>query len=113
VEVSVSAATGGRCGAAIVADAQKGINRTTLAVFDAESGAVLSRGELGPSATFDTGSRGLAWVDGGRSLLVGDRARAANGYPVHRFEREEGCQLRRVDDAIVIGQKPIALREVP
>jgi hypothetical protein len=107
VEVAVS----GRCGAAIVADARKGINATSLAAFDATTGAVVARTILGPSETFDAGLRGLAWT--GASLLVGDRARAADGYPVHRLDRDDACNLHVTRDEIFVAQKPISVRPLP
>jgi hypothetical protein len=109
VEVAVS----GGCGAAILADARKGINATSLAAFDAATGAVVARSVLGPSETFDSGLRGLAWVEDGRALLVGDRRRGGDGYPVHRLERDDACNLALAGDAIFVPQKPISVRAVP
>jgi hypothetical protein len=108
VEVAVT----GACGAAILADARKDINATSLAAFDAKTGAVLARAVLGPSETFDAGYRGLAWVEGGRALLVGDRKRAASGYPVHRLERDDACNLQMSPDTIFVGQKPVGVRAI-
>jgi hypothetical protein len=107
VEVAVS----GPCGAAILADAQKGINATSLASFDANTGAIVARAVLGPSDTFDAGFRGLAWA--GKTLMVGDRKRAENGYAVHRLDRDDACALHLLPDAIFVAQKPISVRPLP
>lgn len=102
------------CGAAIVADASSNLNRTSLAIFDPETGEVLTRTLLGPTDGFDL--QGLAWIpaSGGKPerLLVGDRrASAGRGYPIHVFEREgAACGLRATEDSTFVPQKPIALR---
>jgi hypothetical protein len=102
----------GRCGIAILADATPTINRTSLATFDAETGAVLAKNVIGPSETFDLGLRGLAWTFGGRVLLVGDRARQKDGYPIHAFEPDDACTLHALPDKIYVGQKPVSVRSV-
>jgi hypothetical protein len=103
----------GRCGAAILADATPTLNKTRLATFDAVTGAVLARDVIGPSESFDKGLRGLAWVSGGRVLLVGDRSRQGKGYPVHAFTRDDDCTLHATTDLVFVGQKPISVRAVP
>ena len=102
----------GRCGVAILADATPTVNRTSLATFDAQTGAVLAKNVIGPSESFDKGIRGLAWANGGRTLLVGDRARQDKGYPIHAFEPDDACRLRALPDTIFVGQKPVSVRAV-
>ena len=102
----------GRCGVAILADATPTLNKTRLATFDAETGAVLARAVIGASESFDKGLRGLAWVSGGSVLLVGDRNRQEKGYPVHAFTRDDACNLHVTPDLIFVGQKPISVRAV-
>ena len=101
----------GRCGAAILADAVATVNATSLATFDAETGAVLAKDVIGKSETFDLGLRGLAWVNDGRVLLVGDRKRAGDaGYPVHAFAPDDACNLHALPDSIFLAQKPVSVR---
>jgi hypothetical protein len=101
-----------RCGVVILADATPTVNRTSLATFDAQTGAVLAKNVIGPSETFDKGLRGLAWASSGRVLLVGDRARQDAGYPIHAFERDDACILHALPDVIFVGQKPVSVRTV-
>ncbi len=101
----------GRCGAVIVADADPILNRTSLATFDAASGAVLAKNILGPSESFEKGLRGLAWVSDGAVLLVGDRNPQGDGlYAVHAFRRDDACALHALPDGIFVHQKPISVR---
>ncbi len=102
----------GRCGVAILADATPTVNRTSLATFDVQTGAVLDKAVIGPSETFDKGLRGLAWTAGGRVLLVGDRARQPAGYPIHAFEKVDACTLHALPDTIFVGQKPVSVRSL-
>jgi hypothetical protein len=106
VEVAVT----GRCGAVLIADASAD-NRVALATFDADTGAVLATNVVGQwSADFDTGLRGLGWIEGGTVLLVGDRAPAGALYPIHAFERDDACGLHAREDRIFVRQKPIAVK---
>jgi hypothetical protein len=104
VEVAVSE----RCGAVLLADSSAD-NRVSLAMVDAESGAVLARDLAGPSASFDAGLRGIAWVRSGRVLLAGDRTRTERGYPIHAFSRDDACRLTKLDDRIFVSQPPLSL----
>ncbi len=99
-----------RCGAVVLADATPTLNRTSLATFDAQTGAVLAKNVIGPSESFDKGIRGLAWVQNGRVLLVGDRTPIDRGYAVHAFERDDACVLHALPDEIFVRQKPISVR---
>jgi hypothetical protein len=105
-EVAVS----GGCGAAILADATPTLNRTSLATFDAKTGAVLAKNVIGLSETFDKGLRGLTWARGGRVLFVGDRAVQDRGYAVHAFERDDMCNLHALPDQAFVRQKPVSVR---
>lgn len=104
---AVEVAVQGACGAAIVADASSK-NATALVTFDAKSGRVLAPAARPVARTDDFDLRGLAWRDG--ALLVGDRRRAAAGFPVRVFERSAACELRERPDSVPISQKPIAIR---
>jgi streptogramin lyase len=99
-EVDVS----GGCGAAIVADASA-VNATSLALFDATSGAVLTPSSASPLATPGFDLEGLGWVGG--AMLVGDRTRASSGYPVHVFDG--ACAPVERADAVFLPLPPIAL----
>lgn len=99
-------AVAGSCGAAIVAGPAENVNPTTLVLFDATTGAVLSR-PFGPTPGYDL--QGLAWR--GRALYVGDRRAGGGGYPVHVFERAaEGCALANTGRTIDVPLAPVALR---
>jgi hypothetical protein len=103
-EVAVS----GRCGAAIVADATPNVNATSLAVFDAATGAVIASGTRSPLRTDQFDLQGLVWK--GDSLLVGDRRRTATGYPVHVFDVGPSCSLIERGGALVLPLPPVAFR---
>jgi hypothetical protein len=108
-EVALSA--DGACGAAIVADATPGKNRTSLVTFDARTGAVLapaSAAVLGPTDNYDL--EGLAWKGG--ALFVGDRRAAPSFYRVHVFDRTGACTLTERPAVVALPQKPVALRAV-
>jgi hypothetical protein len=97
------------CGAAIVAGPQPTVNPTSVVTFDPDSGKLLTplaAPLLGPSAGYDL--YGLTWR--GDKLYVGDRRRGANGYPIHVFQRTEGCTLTSIPGTIDLTQAPIALR---
>lgn len=96
------------CGVAIVAGPEAGANPTWLVTFDPETGRILSGKEntvLGPTPNYDL--RGLAWQ--GDTLYVGDRRRGGAGYPVHVFERKDGCVLVDTARTIDLPLSPVAL----
>ena len=95
-----------KCGAAIVADPTPNVNRTSVVMFDAASGQVLAKNVVGPTEGFDLST--LAWR--GNLLLVGDRRRAAGGFPIHVFEATDACALTLRPDTIFVSQKPVAVR---
>lgn len=97
----------GGCGAAIVADATLA-NATSLVLFDPNTGAVIASGARSPLATDNYDLQGLAWKDG--ALLVGDRRRAATGFPVHVFEVTPSCVATERADAPALPLPPVALR---
>jgi hypothetical protein len=107
VEVAVS----GSCGAAIVADATL-VNATSLVTFDASSGAPIAAAAQSPLSTDGPNGgfylQGVAWLDGG--LFVGDRRRAADGFPVHSFSASAACVLTLQPDTIFLPQEPVAVR---
>jgi streptogramin lyase len=107
-EVSVSAG----CGAAIVADATSA-NATALVTFDPASGAVRLDASHSPLSTAGAGGgfflEGLTWLNG--SLLIGDRRRAADGYPVHRLAAD-ACTLTAQPDSIFLPLPAVAVRPV-
>lgn len=101
-------AVAGRCGAAIVADPTPNVNATSLAVFDTTTGAVIASGSRSPLRTDQFDLQGLVWKGG--SLLVGDRRRAATGYPVHVFDVGPACSLVERAGALFLPLPPIAFR---
>jgi hypothetical protein len=101
-EVAVSAG----CGAAIVADATHNVNATSLATFDPAAGTVLTPASASPLATTAYDLQGLQWAAG--ALLVGDRRRAAAGYPVHAFDVTQ-CVAASRPDAVFLPLPPVAL----
>jgi len=105
--VSEVAVTDG-CAAAIVADPTKDINATSLVTFDPNTGKVHTNAttSLLKSAGFDL--EGLAFTQG--TLYVGDRRRAATGYPIHAFSVGAGCALSLLPDTLFSPQKPVAIR---
>lgn len=105
-EVAVS----GTCGSAIVADATA-VNATSLATFDPTGGQVLLGAGRSPLTTAGFDLQGLTWAGG--SLLLGDRRRAATGYPVHAFTTSAVCALQQRPDAIFLPSPPVTLRPVP
>ena len=92
------------CGIAIVADATPNVNATSLALFDPGSGSVLASATASPLATGGFDLEGLAWSGG--ALLVGDRRRASNGYPVHAFDG--ACAPVERADTVFLPLPPIA-----
>jgi hypothetical protein len=103
----------GSCGVAIVADATS-VNATSLVTFDPGSGASIASAARSPLATTGAGGgfdlNGLAWVGG--EVLVGDRRRAANGYPVHDLHPANACNLTLRQDAIFLPLPPVSVRAV-
>jgi streptogramin lyase len=101
-EVAVS----GACGVAIVAGPTV-VNATSLASFDAATGAAIAPPGL---ATSGYDLQGLTWLDGG--VFVGDRRRAAGGYPVHALQLARGtpCSFNIQPDDIFLPQMPVAVR---
>lgn len=95
-----------KCGAAIVADPTTNVNRTSVVVFDPQSGRVIAKNVFGPTEGFDLSS--LAWK--GNLLLIGDRRRAAEGFPIHVLEATDTCTLTPRPDKIFVSQKPVAVR---
>jgi hypothetical protein len=97
------------CGAAIVADATPSVNATALVTFDPDTGAIVTSLAASPLKTDGFDLLAIAWKDD--VLLVGDRRRAASGYPIHAFQRKPGtCALTPLPDRIFVAQKPIVLR---
>ena len=80
------------------------VNATSLALFDPGSGSVLASGAASPLATDGFDLEGLAWAGG--ALLVGDRRRVSNGYPVHAFDG--ACSPVERADAVFLPLPPIA-----
>jgi streptogramin lyase len=105
-EIAVS----GACGSAIVADATA-VNATSLATFDPTRGQVLLGAGRSPLTTAGFDLQGLTWASG--TLLLGDRRRAATGYPVHAFTASAACALQQRPDAIFLPSPPVTLRPVP
>jgi hypothetical protein len=92
------------CGVAIVADATPNVNATSLALFDPGSGSVVATAAVSPLATDGFDLEGLAWSGG--ALLVGDRRRAPDGYPVHAFDG--ACSPLERSDTVFLPLPPIA-----
>jgi hypothetical protein len=101
----------GACGAAIVADATAA-NGTSVVTFDPASGAPIAPAARSPLSTAGVGGgfdlEGSVWLDG--ALLVGDRRRAPNGYPVHSLRASATCDLALQPDVIFLPQPPVAVR---
>ena len=109
VAISPEAADGALCGVAIVADATPGVNRTSLVTFDARSGTVLTDAAHAVLGTDGFDLEGLTWR--GQTLLVGDRRAAPGGFPVHAFDRADGCAVvERKEPVVYLPQKPVAFR---
>lgn len=102
-EVGVS----GACGVAIVADTTTA-NATSLVTFNASTGAPILPASRSPLATEGYDLWGLAFVSD--TLLVGDRRRAANGYPIHVFDMAADCTLSERRNAIFLPLPPVAIR---
>jgi len=46
-------------------------------------------------------------------MSVGDRRRAASGYPVHVFDASASCALTERCDAVFLPLPPVGVRVVP
>jgi hypothetical protein len=101
-EVAVS----GSCGSAIVADATT-VNATSLVTFNAATGALILPAANSPFATAGFDLQGLTWVGG--ELLLGDRRRAATGYPVHAFAASAACALAAQPDVVFLPSPPVTV----
>jgi hypothetical protein len=101
-EVAVS----GGCGVAIVADPTS-VNATRLVTFDPATGQPIAAGSASPLATDGFDLAGLAWVQG--ALLVGDRRRASQGYPVDIFDATSTCTLSQRPGAVFLPLPPVAV----
>lgn len=104
----------GACGAAVVADATL-VNATSLVTFDPSSGAPIAQAAQSPLSTTGVGGgfflEGTVWLDG--DLYVGDRRRAANGYPLHGLHANAACDLTLQPDVVFLPQPPVAVRAPP
>lgn len=98
------------CGAAIVAGPDPNRNPTSVVTFDPQSGEILASMAaplVGPTDGYDL--YGITWR--GDRLYVGDRRRdGKSGFPVHVFDRGQGCTLTPSDATLFLDQAPIALR---
>jgi hypothetical protein len=103
-------AVSGSCGSAIVADATT-VNATSLVTFDAVTGVPIVPAAHSPFPTTGFDLQGLMWVSG--ELLLGDRRRAATGYPVHAFAPSAACALVAGPDTIFLPSPPIAVLPLP
>lgn len=106
-EVAVS----GPCGAAIVAGPTMNVNPTALVAFDPTTGSPQSGGAGALLATPGFDLEGLAWVSG--DLLVGDRQRGTNGYPVHDFAVTTACGFSERNSGLVLPLPPVAIAPAP
>jgi hypothetical protein len=102
-EVAVS----GTCAVAIVADPTS-VNATSLVTVDLASGDVRSPVANSPLSTAGYDLEGLEVVGG--DVMVGDRRRAASGYPVHVFDMDDACDLAP-SDTLTLAQPPVAIRQ--
>jgi hypothetical protein len=100
-------AVAGSCAAAIVAGPATNVNPTALVAFDPGTGVPQSTVSGSPLATPGFDLEGLAWVNG--DLLVGDRQRGANGYPVHDFAITAACALTERSEGLVLPLPPVAI----
>lgn len=95
------------CAAAIVADATK-VNATALVTFDPITGNIHTTAAASPLRSAGYDLEGLTFADG--VLYVGDRRRAATGYPIHAFAVGADCTLSARPDTLFLPQKPVAIR---
>lgn len=104
-------AVSGSCGTALVADPTPNVNATSLVTFDASTGAAIAPASRSPLVTAGFDLEGLSWVGG--DLLVGDRRRAAAGYPIHVFAGNAACTLMERTNPLFVPMKPVAVLPVP
>jgi hypothetical protein len=104
-------AVAGSCAAAIIAGPTTNVNPTALITFDPTTGMPLSTVSDSPLATPGFDLEGLAWVSG--DLLVGDRQRGSDGYPVHDFAATAACALTERDNALLLPLPPVAISPFP
>jgi hypothetical protein len=102
-------AVGPGCAAAIVASGDVNVNATSLVAFDPAGGAVVTPAVSTPLGTPGFDLEGLAWVAG--AFAVGDRRRAAGGYPVHVFDAPR-CIFTPRDDDVFLPLPPVGVRPV-
>ncbi len=95
------------CAAAIVADSTK-VNATSLVTFDPITGNIHTTAATSPLKSAGYDLEGLAFTDA--TLYVGDRRRAASGYPIHAFTVGADCTLSARPDTLFSPQKPVAIR---
>jgi len=98
------------CGAAIVADATRNVNATSLVTFDPTTGRVVAPAARAALATQGFDLEGLDWVAG--ALVLGDRRRVAAGYPVHTLDATSECALVQRPDVVFLPLPPVGLRAV-
>ncbi|HEX8794703.1 MAG TPA: hypothetical protein VF765_27340 [Polyangiaceae bacterium] len=103
-------AVSGSCGVAIVGDATA-VTATSLVTFDATTGSPLATASRSPLAAAGFDLEGLSWVGG--DLLVGDRRRAASGYPIHVFTGNAACTLMERTNSLFVPMPPVAVRPAP
>jgi hypothetical protein len=104
-------AVSGGCGLAVVADPTPNVNATSLVTWDAARGAVLLPAARAPLATPGFDLEGLDFT-GGAAAMVGDRRRAADGYPVHAFDAGASCALAQRPDAVFLPLPPVDVRSI-
>ncbi|HTQ42084.1 MAG TPA: hypothetical protein VMI75_04945 [Polyangiaceae bacterium] len=104
-------AVSGSCGTALVADPTPNVNATSLVTFDASTGAPLVTASRSPLTTAGFDLEGLSWVGG--DLLVGDRRRAAGGYPIHVFAGNAACTVMERTNSLFVPMPPVAVCSVP
>ncbi len=95
------------CAAAIVADPSK-VNATSLVTFDPITGNIHTTATTSPLKSPGYDLEGLAFNEA--TLYVGDRRRAATGYPIHAFAVGADCTLSARPDTLFSPQKPVAIR---
>ena len=99
------------CGAAIVANAVPSRERDLARVVrsDYEETSMYPTAASPLTTSPDSISKASP-VDFRRALHVGDRQRAAGGYPLHAFTADANCALTELPDAIFSPQQPIAIK---
>jgi hypothetical protein len=103
-------AVSGACGVAIVADATRDVNATSLVTFDAVRAVPILPASKSPLATPGFLLEGLTWAS--NAVLLGDRRRASTGYPVHALDADASCALTARPDTAFLPLPPVDLRAV-